>query len=134
LAADGEADVSYDDSTDKFNIDGDVAGDFNLDVVVSDDNGDYSYSTNDVALADGADISFDVDQINSEGDALTLQVDQNGDGTFDSQSDVPDDNTSVITDPAVAEEFSRQLVFESSKSPVCGKHTGDFCVKKALCN
>ena len=104
LSADGEADITFDDSTDQFNIDGDVAGDFNLDVVVSDDNGDYSYSTNDVALADGADMSFDIDQINSEGDALTLQVDQNGDGTFDTQSDVTDDNTAETTDPVVAED------------------------------
>lgn len=104
LAENGEADITFDDSTDQFNIDGDVAGDFNLDVVVSDDNGDYSYSTNDIALADGADMSFDIDQINSEGDSLTLQVDENGDGTFDTQTNVTDDNAAETTDPAVAED------------------------------
>lgn len=104
ISEDGEFDITFDEETDQFTVDGDVSGDFDLDVIVSDDNGDYSYSVNNVAIDEGANIEFDIDSIDHEGDSLTLQVDENGDGTFDTQSDVTDDNAAETTDPAVAED------------------------------
>ena len=104
ISEDGEFDVTFDEETDQFNVDGDVSGDFDLDVIISDDNGDYSYSVNNVAIDEGADIAFDIDAIDSEGDSLTLQVDENGDGTFDTQSDVTDDNAAETIDPVDAED------------------------------
>ena len=104
ISEDGEFDVTFDEETDQFTVDGDVTGDFDLDVIVSDENGDYSYSVNNVAIDEGANIAFDIDSIDSEGDSLTLQVDENGDGTFDTQSDVTDDNAAETTDPVDAED------------------------------
>jgi hypothetical protein len=104
ISEDGEFDVTFDEETDQFTVDGDVSGDFDLDVIVSDENGDYTYSVNNVAIDEGANIAFDIDSIDHEGDSLTLQVDENGDGTFDTQSDVTDDNAAETTDPAVAED------------------------------
>lgn len=104
ISEDGEFDVTFDEETDQFTVDGDISGDFDLDVIISDDNDDYSYSVNNVAIDEGADIAFDIDSIDSEGDSLTLQVDENGDGTFDTQTDVTDDNAAETTDPVDAED------------------------------
>ncbi len=104
ISEDGEFDVTFDEETDQFKIDGDVSGKFDLDVIVSDENGEYTYSVNDVAIDEGADIEFDIDSIDHEGDSLTLQVDENGDGTFDTQLDVTDDNASETTDIVAAED------------------------------
>lgn len=106
LSEDGEFDVTFDEETDQFIVDGDVTGDFDLDVLVSDEESDYAYSTNDVALDEGADMSFDIDAIDSEGDALTFQYDENSDGTFETQSDVQDDNTSLESDTVAYDDLT----------------------------
>lgn len=106
IGEDGETEIFFDEETDQFTIDGDVVGTFDLDVFVSDENGDYSYSANDVVIDETSNITFDIDSIDGEGDSLTLQVDENGDGTFDTQSDVTDDNTSETVDPMVAEDVT----------------------------
>lgn len=98
LDEEGKFDIIFDEETDQFSIDGDIISDFDLDIFVSDDEGDYEYSTNDLRLDAGAELAFDVNAIDSENADLIFQYDENGDGLFETQTDVQDDNTSQESD------------------------------------
>jgi hypothetical protein len=106
ISEDGEFDVFFDEETDQFSLDGDVNGDFDLDVIISDEEGDYAYSADDVAVDAEVDIAFDIDAIDSEDDSLNFQYDNNGDGEFETQSDVQDNNTSVESDTAAYNDLT----------------------------
>ena len=61
--------------------------------MISDEEGDYVYSADDVVIDEEVDIAFDIDAIDSEDDSLNFQYDNNGDGEYETQSDVKDNNT-----------------------------------------
>jgi hypothetical protein len=98
ISEDGEFDMLFDEETDQFSFDGDVDGDFDLDVIISDEEGDYVYSADDIELDAAVDVAFDVGDISSDDDSLNFQYDYNDDGTYETQSDVKDNNTWVETD------------------------------------
>jgi hypothetical protein len=106
ISEDGEFDFLFDEETDEFTLDGDVNGDFDLDVIISDEEGDYAYSADDIVLDEEVDIGFDIDAIDSEDDSLNFQYDNNGDGEFETQSDVQDNNTSVESDTAAYNDLT----------------------------
>lgn len=83
IADDGEIDFAFDDSDEQFVIDGDITGDYDLDVLVSDDSGDVAYSYDNLSFDNDSSLSFDISQIVKEGDDLTFQIDTNGDGQYD---------------------------------------------------
>jgi hypothetical protein len=98
ISEDGEFDMLFDEETDQFSFDGDVDGDFDLDVIISDEEGDYVYSADDIELDAAVGVAFDVGDISSDDDSLNFQYDYNDDGTYETQSDVKDNNTWVETD------------------------------------
>ena len=106
ISEDGEFDVTFDEETDKFMVDGDESGDFDLDVLISDDESDYAFSTKHYVLDKGANAAFDIDAIDKEGASLTFDVDENGDGTYDTQSDLQDSDTSLESDSVATDDLA----------------------------
>ncbi|RLT23136.1 MAG: hypothetical protein DWI30_04325 [Chloroflexi bacterium] len=106
ISEDGEFDVFFDEETDQFSLDGDVDGDFDLDVIISDEEGDYAYSADDIGIESEVDVAFDIDAIDSEDDSMDFQYDYNDDGEFETQTDVQDNNTSVESDSAAYNDLT----------------------------
>lgn len=106
ISEDGEFDMLFDEETDQFSFDGDVDGDFDLDVIISDEEGDYAYSADDIEIDADVDVAFDIDAIDSEDDSMDFQYDYNDDGEFETQTDVQDNNTSVESDSAAYNDLT----------------------------
>jgi hypothetical protein len=105
ISDDGEIDFAFDDTDEEFVLDGDIEGNYNLDVLVSDDSGDVEYSYNDLSLTGDDKIAFDISQIVKEGDGLTFQIDTNGDGQFDETYTKEDNDLQIDSSDFGAEDL-----------------------------
>lgn len=108
ISDDGEVDFAFDDEDEEFVIDGDIEGDYNLDVLVSDDSGDIEYSYDDLSFSGDSKVAFDISQIVKEGDGLTFQVDKNGDGIFDDTYTKDDNDLQIDASDFGAEDLEYQ--------------------------
>ncbi|MFN5676288.1 MAG: hypothetical protein ACK48C_03975 [Roseiflexaceae bacterium] len=95
IADDGELSLLFDDQDEEFTIDGDIIGDYDLDVVVSDEEGDVAFSYDDLNYEEKSSIAFAISQIVKEGDDLTFQVDTDGDGAFEESYSKEDDDLQI---------------------------------------
>lgn len=105
ISDDGEIDFAFDDTDEEFVLDGDIEGDYNLDVLISDDSGDVEYSYDDLSLTGDDRLSFDISQIVKEGDDLTFQIDTNGDGEFDDTYTKEDNDLQIDSSDFGAEDL-----------------------------
>jgi len=113
IPADGEANVTADDTTDEYSIGGTVDGNFGINVVQTDAAGAVAFSNAAVKLRKGSIVSFKLDSVNKEGAALDVEVDQNGDGTTDQQATLTDTQSSDTTDAMTSDDASSDNVDES---------------------
>lgn len=108
VGEDGEIYFTFDDEDEEFVIDGDIEGDYNLDVLVSDDSGEVAYSFDDLSFKSVSKLAFDISQIVKEGDDLTFQVDTNGDGVFDDSYTKDDNDLQIDATDFGAEDLNYQ--------------------------
>ncbi len=105
LAADQRVTFSYNDEDGTFVIDGNDEGAYDLDIVTSDAEGDVAFSIDDVATLDGSSVEFDIDSIDTEGEDLDYNIDETGDGTYESDVDLGDDDLSISDDDFAADDL-----------------------------
>jgi hypothetical protein len=105
LAADQPVTFKFNDADGTFVIDGNDDGAYDLDIVNSDAEGDVAFSIDDVATIDESNVEFDMDSIDTEGEALDYNVDESGDGTYESDEDLADDDLSISEDDFAADDL-----------------------------
>ena len=105
ISEDGEIDFAFDDTDEEFVLNGDIEGDYNLVVLISDDTGDVEYSYDDLTLTGDDRLAFDISQIVKEGDGLTFQIDTNGDGVFDYSYTKEDNDLQIDSSDFGAEDL-----------------------------
>ena len=105
LGADQEVSFTYDETTGTFVVKGNDAGTYDLDIVTSDADGDVAFSVDDVTTIDDSAFSFDLDTIDTEGEALNYTVDTTGDGTYEDDLSLSDDDLSIDQGDFAADEL-----------------------------
>lgn len=105
LAADQPVTFKFNDADGTFVIDGNDDGAYDLDIVNSDAEGDVAFSIDDVATIDESNVEFDMDSIDTEGEALDYNVDETGDGTYESDEDLADDDVSISEEDFAADDL-----------------------------
>ena len=105
LAAGQQVTFAYNDADGTFVIDGNDDGAYDLDIVTTDAEGDVAFSIDDVATVDNSTVEFDIDSINTEGEALDYNVDETGDGTYESDVTLSDDDLSISAGDFAADDL-----------------------------
>jgi hypothetical protein len=116
LASEERVSFRYNDADGTFVIDGNDDGAYDLDIVTSDAEGDVAFSIDDVATLDGSSVKFNIDSIDAEGDTLEYNVDETGDGSYESDIDLSDDDLSISEDDFAADELE-EYIEESLSNP-----------------
>jgi len=81
--------IAFDPQTNSYTIKSPTSSSYDLEVRVSNQQTDYLYAAPNTTIPRGR-VVFTVTQINNNGATVTFNVDSNDDGTYDTQTNVPD--------------------------------------------
>lgn len=96
---------SFNEADGTFVIDGNDDGAYDLDIVNSDASGDVAFSIDDITTIDESNVTFDIDSIDAEGEALDYNVDTTGDGSYESDEDLSDDDLDISAGDYAADDL-----------------------------